>query len=91
MIREAGGIASLAHPPADCDAAMLHRFHNLGLRAVEVEFPASNVGRTLELRAWAKELGWTVTGGSDCHGSDRLLGSRGVTAAELADLRGGRG
>ncbi len=91
LIREAGGIASLAHPPADCDAAMLHRFHNLGLRAVEVEFPASNVGRTLELRAWAKELGWTVTGGSDCHGSDRLLGSRGVTAAELADLRGGRG
>ena len=90
-IREAGGIASLAHPPAECDAAMLGRFHELGLRAVEVEFPASTVGRTLELRAWAKDLGWAGTGGSDCHGGDRILGSRGVTAAELADLRGRRG
>ena len=90
-IGAAGGIASLAHPPADCDAAMLGRFHDLGLRVIEVEFPAATVGRTLELRAWAKDHGWAVTGGSDCHGSDRILGSRGVTASELAELRGRSG
>jgi len=91
LIRDAGGIASLAHPPSDCDASTMRRFHELGLRGLEVEFPAATVGRTLELRAWAKELGWAVTGGSDCHGSDRPLGSRGLGAAELAELRGRRG
>jgi predicted metal-dependent phosphoesterase TrpH len=91
LIDEAGGIASLAHPPADCDGTTMQRFHDLGLRAIEVEFPASTVSRTLELRTWAKDLGWAVTGGSDCHGSDRALGSRGVTASELAELRGRSG
>jgi len=90
-IAEAGGIASLAHPATEFDAAVLRRFHELGLRAVEVAYPAATVGRSLELRGWANELGWAITGGSDCHGNDRILGSRGVTETELADLRGRTG
>ena len=94
LIHGAGGIASLAHPPTDCDAAVLDRFHALGLRAVEVAHPSAAAGRTLELRSWAKELGWAITGGSDCHGGDqpgRAIGSRGVTAAELEVLRKWKG
>jgi len=91
LIHAAGGIASLAHPASDYDSAAFWRFGDLGLRAVEAEYPAATVGRTQELRAWAKDLGWAITGGSDCHGADnpgRTIGSRGVTAAELETLRG---
>ena len=90
LIHGAGGVASLAHPASDCDASVLRRFHGLGLRAVEVEHPSASVGRTQELRGWAKELGWAVTGGSDCHGGEqpgRAIGARGVTAGELEALR----
>ena len=91
LIHEAGGIASLAHPSADCDSEVLLRFQELGLNAEEVEFPASTASRTQQLRGWAEELGWAITGGSDCHGADhpgRTIGSRGVTAGELGVLRG---
>lgn len=90
LIHGAGGIASLAHPAADSDFEVLGRFKALGLRAVEAEFPSASVGRTLELRAWAKALGWAITGGSDCHGGDRSgrgIGCRGVTMMELKSLR----
>ena len=90
LIHGAGGVASLAHPAADCDFEVLRRFHEIGLRAAEVEFPSASVGRALELRAWAKALGWAITGGSDCHGGDqggRGIGCRGVTIMELKSLR----
>ena len=89
LIHGAGGIASLAHPASDCDRAVLGRFGELGLRAVEAEHPSASVGRSLELRAWAEELGWAITGGSDCHGpGNRTIGSRGLTTAEWKQLMG---
>ncbi len=87
LIHAAGGIASLAHPSAEYDLGVLRRYESVGLRAVEVDFPAASVGRALELRAWAKELGWGITGGSDCHGGDRTIGSRGLTEGEMGMLR----
>ena len=86
LIHEAGGIASLAHPSVEFDYETLRRFDSLGLRALEVDFPSASVGRALELRAWAKELSWGITGGSDCHGGDRTIGLRGVTDGELTAL-----
>ena len=89
LIHEAGGIASLAHPASDYDRAVLGRFGELGLRAIEAEHPSASVGRSRELRAWAGELGWAITGGSDCHGpGNRTIGSRGLTTAEWKKLKG---
>jgi hypothetical protein len=89
-VRGAGGVASWAHPSYDCTRESLIELHNLGLRAVEVEYPGVRQGRLRELRTWAAELGLAVTGGSDCHGPDhpqRAVGACSVTGEELERLR----
>jgi 3',5'-nucleoside bisphosphate phosphatase len=90
LVREVGGVASWAHPGADCTRESLRELYNLGMRAVEVDCPSIKLLRGRELRTWAKELGLVVTGGSDCHGPDeprRAVGMFGVTAEELDALR----
>jgi predicted metal-dependent phosphoesterase TrpH len=90
LIRDAGGVPSLAHPPEELTDEALVELRRIGLLAVEVNFPASAVARTARLREAAERLGLAVTGGSDCHGPDtagRAVGSRGVVRAELAALR----
>ncbi|OWK43831.1 PHP domain-containing protein [Fimbriiglobus ruber] len=92
LIRGAGGVASLAHPPAEITETHLGLLRDLGLQAVEVAFPAATAGHAGRLRALAAALGLAVTGGSDCHGPEptgrvRTIGSKGVTRDELDALR----
>ncbi|MHB1423426.1 MAG: PHP domain-containing protein [Gemmataceae bacterium] len=88
LVREAGGVAAWAHPPYDCTREQLIELRALGLAAVEVEYPDFRRARTLELRDWARQLGLTATGGSDCHGPGRrCVGSCTISAAEFAQLR----
>jgi predicted metal-dependent phosphoesterase TrpH len=90
LVRDAGGVCSLAHPPEDADEALLTGLQRLGLQAMEVAFPAAAAGRTDRLRGLAARLGLAVTGGSDCHGPEpagRAVGARGVTRDELHALR----
>jgi predicted metal-dependent phosphoesterase TrpH len=90
LVRGAGGVAAWAHPPYDACNTHLRELRDLGLQAVEVDYPRCRPGRSQKLRAWAKELGLAVTGGSDCHGPDepgRSLGACGVTTNELESLR----
>lgn len=90
VIREAGGVTSWAHPPQSTTLDQVRELRQLGLQALEVEFPACRPRRRRELRQWASQLKMAVTGGSDCHGPDdprRQLGSAGVTLAELDALR----
>src|SRR5262249_20771173 len=90
LVRQAGGVASWAHPSYDATIESLRELRDVGLQAVEVDYPNCRHSRTAILRAWAKELGLAVTGGSDCHGPEqpaRGLGSCSVTAGELAALR----
>ena len=90
LIHASGGIASLAHPSSHYDLDVFRRFHAIGLRALEVEHPSAPAERTHDLRAWAKELGWNITGGSDCHGGGnpgRAIGARGLTLQEWGALR----
>jgi predicted metal-dependent phosphoesterase TrpH len=88
LVRGAGGVASWAHPGADCGPASLAELRGLGLGAVEAEYPDVRGARQRELRGWAAALGLAVSGGSDCHGPGRrCLGCRSVTAAELEALR----
>jgi predicted metal-dependent phosphoesterase TrpH len=90
LVRGAGGVTSLAHPPAGLTLPGLADLRGLGVQAVEADYPSHRPARAAELRRWATELGLAVTGGSDCHGPgepSRAVGACGVTAAELAALR----
>ena len=90
LVREAGGVASWAHPNADCTWDSLRGLYNSGMRALEVDWPTVRPSRAKQLREWAGLLGMAVTGGSDCHGPDdarRTVGACGVTVEELGRLR----
>jgi predicted metal-dependent phosphoesterase TrpH len=71
LIRDAGGVASLAHPPFNLRLEVLERFVEAGLQGIEVEGPG--ISRKLEhrWRAWADRLGLVPTAGSDFHAPDR--------------------
>src|SRR5262249_39304973 len=71
LVREAGGVAAWAPPPYDCTLEHLTELRDLGLGAVEVEYPEIRRSRSLELRGWTERLGLAATGGSDCHGPGR--------------------
>lgn len=89
LIRDAGGVVCWAHPPADATLDDVCRLRDLGLQALEVEFPACVPRRGRELRLWASHAGLAVSGGSDCHGPGdfrRQLGAGGVTMKELEAL-----
>lgn len=71
LIRGAGGVASLAHPPFYLRRETLNEFVESGLLAMEVEGPG--ISRTLERRwrTWAEELDLVPTAGTDFHTPER--------------------
>ena len=90
LVHEAGGVASLAHPPAEMPDEQFAELRALGLDAVEAAYPWGRNSPARRLREIAARLGLAVSGGSDCHGPDpahRKIGSHGITAAALAALR----
>ena len=90
LVTAAGGLTSWAHPGKVCTVESLRELRDLGMRAVEAEYPAWKAARRRELRGWATQLGLAVTGGSDCHGPGlphRAVGACGVSGAELSCLR----
>jgi 3',5'-nucleoside bisphosphate phosphatase len=89
-VREAGGIASLAHPSPELTDDDFRTLAGFGLGALEAEYPWGRRSRAMRLREAASRLGLMVTGGSDCHGPDpahRRIGTHAITADELAGLR----
>jgi 3',5'-nucleoside bisphosphate phosphatase len=91
LVRRAGGVAALAHPPYDEGTRQeWQELQALGLQAVEVDFPSCQGARQRRLRELAAELGLAVTGGSDCHGpgpARRAVGVCGATTQELEVIR----
>lgn len=90
LVRQAGGVAAWAHPSYDACNDTLQALREIGLQAVEVDYPGCRPSHGRLLRAWARDLGMAVSGGSDCHGPNapfRGLGSFGVTRVELELLR----
>ncbi len=88
LVRSAGGVAAYAHPPYDCTVETLAELRDLGLGAVEVDYPAVKASRGRELRAWAARLGLAVSAGSDCHGPGKhAIGACTVSDQELDVLR----
>ena len=89
-IRAAGGVASYAHPPYTLTPDMLAPLKEVGLGAVEAEYPGYAASRTKYLRDLAGQLGLAISGGSDCHGPDdhkRTVGARTIDADDLERLR----
>ncbi len=90
LIRGAGGVAGLAHPPYDLRESLLTTFADAGLGSIEVAGPgiASRLGA--RWREWAGRLNLVPIAGSDFHALDkpgRWLGSITTPAADLDRLR----
>jgi hypothetical protein len=90
LVRAAGGVSSLAHPPADLTDEQFGRLRAFGLNALEAVYPWGRNSSEKQLREVAARLGLAVSGGSDCHGADprhKRVGSHAITADELSALR----
>ncbi len=90
LVNAAGGVTSWAHPGNSCSSESLRELRDLGMRAVEAEYPSCKHGRRREFRGWASQLGLAVSGGSDCHGPGlphRAVGACGLSGTELSGLR----
>jgi len=74
VIREAGGIAVLAHPSTlDLSRDALRRavesYAAVGLSGIEVYYPEHTAAQQKQYAALAKGVGLIMTGGSDFHGA----------------------
>jgi 3',5'-nucleoside bisphosphate phosphatase len=90
LIRGAGGVAGLAHPPYDLGETALRILVDGGLAALEVAGPGVPAQRGARLRAWADRLALVPIAGSDFHAPDRpgrWVGSITTAGPELERLR----
>lgn len=73
LIRQAGGVAVLAHPGlsdrAAVDLQLLEALAAAGLAGVEADHPGHEFDEVTRWTAAARERGLVVTGGSDFHGT----------------------
>jgi predicted metal-dependent phosphoesterase TrpH len=85
VIREAGGIAIMAHPGLGNQIDLIPRLIAAGASGVEVWHSAHDYAVTEQLQVLAIEHGWLRTGGSDCHGrikgKEPILGKWGLQRA----------
>jgi 3',5'-nucleoside bisphosphate phosphatase len=93
LIRAAGGVAGLAHPPYNLRAETLRFLVSAGLGAIEVGGPgiSNRLGR--RFRDWAAEFGLVPIAGSDFHLADRpgrWVGAITTSDADLDHLRRAR-
>jgi predicted metal-dependent phosphoesterase TrpH len=86
LIRGAGGVAALAHPPYNLRAETLRTLATAGLGGIEVAGPgiSNRLGR--RFRDWAAELHLVPVAGSDFHMADRPGRWVGATTTPLADV-----
>jgi len=90
LVRGAGGVAGLAHPPYNLRECTLQKLVAGGLGSLEVAGPGTDARRTSRLRAWAEKLGSVPIAGSDFHAPDRpgcWVGAITTPASDLERLR----
>jgi len=94
LIRRAGGVAGLAHPPYDLRSSTLREMVDAGLGAIEVDGPGIGPRLGRRWRDWADEFGLAPIAGSDFHAPDRpgrWVGVITTPGADLERLRRARG
>ena len=77
LIKEAGGIAVLAHPfmidsigENEMEELIL-KLKQMGIGGIEVLYPTHTVQQTLQLKTIAEKYNLLITGGSDFHGKQK--------------------
>ncbi len=86
MLRDAGGLAIIAHPGPDGSRSRLEMFKRIGFDGVEVRHPSHTVEDIARLGTLADYLGLVPSGGSDWHGAGegpRTIGNMRVPYAWL--------
>jgi 3',5'-nucleoside bisphosphate phosphatase len=86
MLREAGGLAIIAHPGSDGSRSRLEMYKRIGFDGVEVRHPSHSVEDIARLGTLADYLGMVPSGGSDWHGAGegpRTIGNMRVPFAWL--------
>ncbi|WJQ79846.1 PHP domain-containing protein [Brevibacillus brevis] len=68
LIKEAGGVAVLAHPGLYDDDELIQELIVFGLDGIEVNHPDNDEVQKMRYSKWAAQYGLVVTGGSDFHG-----------------------
>jgi predicted metal-dependent phosphoesterase TrpH len=94
LVRQAGGVAVLAHPGSLRRDDLLPELKAAGLQGIEVWHPKHDAARVNHYTAMARDMSLAVTGGSDFHGGGRglaVVGEQPVPSAVLAPLRAQRG
>lgn len=86
LIREACGVASLAHPPYDLRFDQLAELAEGGLGGLEVQGPRATSRLVARRRAWAERLNLIPIAGTDFHAPDRPGRWVGAIATPDADL-----
>ncbi len=71
LIRGAGGVAGLAHPPYDLRSSVLREMVEAGLGSIEVAGPGIDPRCGRRWREWADEMGLAPIAGTDFHSADR--------------------
>ena len=86
MLRDAGGLAIIAHPGSDGSRSRLEMLKRIGFDGVEVRHPSHSVEDVARLGTLAEYLGLVPSGGSDWHGASdgpRTIGNMRVPYAWL--------
>ncbi len=87
LVRDSGGITSWAHPPENRVGEWLPDLVQMGISALEAEYPVFKNSWKKTLRKLASTHGLFITGGSDCHGpGNRWPGSTSVGGMDLESL-----
>lgn len=81
LVLKAGGVPVLAHPGIIKNDSLINEIIADGLMGLEVYHPEHSQDEVRKLQIMAFKNNLLITGGSDCHGIDRLTGSQlgGVT------------
>ncbi len=91
LVKEAGGVAVLAHPGLSGVEALIEDLVKSGLQGLEARHPEHDAEQVERFSALAGALGLIVTGGSDYHGGQSSTGgelaSCGVDRKTLSLLR----
>ena len=89
-IRDAGGVAILAHPAIYCNDLLVPDLIEMGLAGIEVWHPRHTTEDTARYTAMCKENQLLMTGGSDFHGmyskTPVQIGSYFTPGTNLAEL-----
>lgn len=91
VIRQAGGITSLAHPGQHVTEEILDQLIDAGIDGIEAIHPAHDKLMTEHYRRIADERGLLITGGSDYHGyrevEDQRLGYYALSQKQMDEVR----